>query len=1003
MSWRRWLLAAATTTTAMLCPATSTFADTVEISASKDNTIFNESGALSNGAGSWFFAGKTNEGALRRALISFDVASAIPAGSTITSATLTLFCSRTRGDEVDVDVHRLLSTWGEGASNADEQEGAGAAALAGDATWTHRLYPTTTWTAAGGDYLVPPSATTVVGNQNRSYSWTSTQMKSDVQLWLNQPAVNFGWLIVGDESDLKVAKRFDSRQNTDAETRPVLTVSFDVGASTGACCAGDGTCTIAISPGTQCTGTWQGIGTTCSPNLCPQPSGACCLPVAAATCVEVSASECEEDDGDFHGSGSDCDDVDCPVVLEPFVDPLPRPAVAAPVAGTAGGAATYDLAIREVSQKLHRDLPPTRVWGFGAGAVGAAFPGPTIEATSGTPVTVNWINDLRDGGGALRTSHYLPVDHCLHGAHDSAARTVVHLHGGHVPQNVDGYPEATFVPGQQVSYVYPNQQLPATLWYHDHALGITRLNVYMGLAGFYLLRDPAENALGLPSGEYEIAMAIQDRTLAADGSLVYPAEWVEHFFGETVLVNGKVQPYLEVKRGKYRFRILDGSTSRAYTLALSNGASFRQIGTDGGLLPSPVQVSSVTLTPGERADVVVDFSAYAPGTELLLENSAPAPYPTGTPPSAALASVMKFVVLGSTGHTAAIPPALRALEKLDEGDSVIERDFELRKGADACSGTAWLINGLRWEDISEYPELGTTEVWRFINRSGVTHPMHMHLVMFQVLDRQPFTTSGETIIPIGDPVPPAASEAGWKDTVQVGPNQLVRVIARFEDYKGKYAYHCHILEHEDHEMMRQFQTVSCGDGQIDPGEDCDLGAANGAAGSCCRNDCETASTVTTCRASTGACDVAEHCNGISPLCPADTKAPDGTPCTSDGDICTDDFCASAVCTHIFDEGNDPSCSPTTTLPPTTTSTTTTTVTVTTTTTLPLENGCGDFNEDGTITATDARFALRTAVGTSQCPLCVCDVDSSGGVFASDALAILQAAVGLTVALVCVPC
>jgi cysteine-rich repeat protein len=362
----------------------------------------------------------------------------------------------------------------------------------------------------------------------------------------------------------------------------------------------------------------------------------------------------------------------------------------------------------------------------------------------------------------------------------------------------------------------------------------------MGLAGFYLLRDAFEQGLGLPSGEYEVPLAIQDRSFDPDGSFEYPAAWDEHFFGNTVLVNGKVWPYLNVKRGKYRFRMLDGSNSRTYRLRLSNGASFQVIGMEGGLLPAPVTVSEVTLGPGERADVIVDFAPYAAGTEILLVNDAPAPFP-GTPGVGVIPNVMKFVVGSQTGHTAAVPASLRPIEALDPADAVATRDFELRKMGDPCTGSMWTINGLGFDDITEYPELGTTEIWRFVNRSGVTHPMHMHLVMFQVLDRQAFDDVGGNIVPIGSPVPPPAHEAGWKDTVQVGPNEILRVIARFERYVGRFPYHCHILEHEDHEMMRQFETTTtCGDGTRGiPIEACDDGnqvADDGCSPSCTVED-----------------------------------------------------------------------------------------------------------------------------------------------------------------------
>jgi spore coat protein A len=239
---------------------------------------------------------------------------------------------------------------------------------------------------------------------------------------------------------------------------------------------------------------------------------------------------------------------------------------------------------------------------------------------------------------------------------------------------------------------------------------------------------------------------------------------------------------------------------------LSTGDPFVQIGTEGGLLPAPVTVSSITLPPGERADVIIDFAGHAPGTQIDLLNSAPAPYP-GTPGVGVIPDVMRFIVQDQPGHTDAIPSTLRAMEVLDELDATETRDFVLEKGSDPCSGQVWLINGLGWDDVTEFPELGATEVWRFINQSGNMHPMHMHLVFFQVLDRQAFDDSSGSIVPIGSPMPPPPEEAGWKDTVKVAPNEIVRVIARFEDYTGKYPYHCHILEHEDHEMMRQFQVV----------------------------------------------------------------------------------------------------------------------------------------------------------------------------------------------------
>jgi len=839
----------------MLAPLGAS-ADTVTLSASKDNTIYSESGALSNGAGDFLFAGETKDATIRRALIAFPVAS-IPSGSVIQSVTLSLYMSRTRTQNEPVTLHRALADWGEGTSNAGGEEGGGDSATTGDATWTQRFYPSTPWSSAGGDFVASASASTLVGNATQYYGWSSAGMVADVQAWLDGSTPNHGWMIRGTENVTRVAKRFNSRTNPDATRRPTLSITFTPPVPTGACCAPGGTCSVVAAPGSGCTGVYQGDGSMCTPDPCPPPTGACCLPDATATCLETTQGSCTAQSGTFQGALSLCAETACPVVLTPFLDPLPLPAVAQPTSGTPGGAASYRLAMREVQQQLHSQLPPTTVWGFGDGPNGAGYPGPTIETSVGQPIDVTWVNDLRDTsqpGPPLRTQHYFPVDHCPHGAMENAdARTVVHLHGGHVSEAADGYPEATFPPGQEVTYAYPNSQLPATLWYHDHALGITRLNVQMGLAGFYLLRDPAEQALGLPSGPFEIPLAIQDRTFNPDGSLHYPEMWMEHVFGDTVLVNGKAWPYLDVAQGKYRFRLLNGSGSRTYRLVLSSGAPLTVIGMEGGLLAAPTSVSGITLGPGERADVVIDFAPYPAGTEIVLLNSAPAPFP-GQPGVGVIPNVMKFRVTAVPGHTAAVPATLRPFTPLSEAAATLTRELHLEKGpADACSPFHWRITsivndapvGHMWDDVTEFPQLGTTEIWKLVNKSGVTHPIHMHLVKFQVLDRQAFEIVNGQILPLGSPVPPPPHEAGWKDTVQVGPNEIVRIIMRFVNpldasaatYTGLFPYHCHILEHEDHEMMRQFETsTSCGDGVPGlPAEECDDGNAN--AGDGCSPAC----------------------------------------------------------------------------------------------------------------------------------------------------------------------
>ncbi len=848
------------------------------IDAAKDNTLYESvDGSSSNGSGAVLFVGRVASGDIRRTVIQFDIATRIPAGSTINSVTLAMEMDRSPGsDATDVALHPLDADWGEGASFAGPDVncncnsvncsggGGGDNSATGDATWQHTFYSTSFWTVAGGAYNGTASATTSVRDIG-PYTWGSTSaMVTDVQDWLDGTTPNYGWILIGDESVSPTSKRFDSREAVGAcDVPPTLTVDYTPPAGTGACCFGDGSCTVETSGdcGTA-GGRYEGDGTSCSPNPCPQPMGACCA--IAGTCSIETENDCTTAGGFYQGDGTtcagnpcigltgacclsgavcrvlmpaDCDTLggeflgpdvpcspnECPLNLEPYRDLLPTLAVAVPELGIPGGAASYRILIEEFDQQLHRDLPPTRVWGYDG-----VFPGPTIEARSGLPVNVKWVNNLRDDMGNLRTDHYLAVDLCPHGADDGPPRTVVHLHGGHVPSVFDGDPEDTVQPAPGLTafndFNYPNGQNAATLWYHDHALGTTRLNVYMGLVGFYLLRDDWEDGLELPDGAYEIAMAIQDRSFNQDGTLYYPSAWQDHFFGEYILVNGMVWPFKPVDQGKYRFRLLNGSGSRTYTLALEDGSgippTFWQIGTDGGLLPAPVPLTELTISPGERADIVVDFEGYSANDVILLTNSAPAPYP-GDPGAGVVPEVMKFIVTPNAGFTSALPAMLRPVPPLLVGDVATTREFELNKmfvdyPGTACDADVWFINGLAWDDITEIPTMNTTELWKFINLSGVTHPMHLHLDFHQVVGRQPFTLIDGVPTPTGPVVHPDANEVGWKDTTRANPDEILWIIAQFTEYTGDFPYHCHILEHEDHEMMRQFQVAlpcngDCGD------------------------------------------------------------------------------------------------------------------------------------------------------------------------------------------------
>ncbi len=520
--------------------------------------------------------------------------------------------------------------------------------------------------------------------------------------------------------------------------------------------------------------------------------------------------------------------------LARYADPLPVPPVLRPVAGT------NRVVMSEFYQKLHRDLPPTRLWGYDG-----IYPGPTIEVQKGTPADFYWDSNLPP-------THFLPVDHSLHGADMGApdVRNVVHLHGAKVMPDSDGYPEAWFTPGfkrtgpafQTKIYHYPNDQRATCLWYHDHAIGITRLNVYAGLAGFYIIRDAQEKSLNLPSGPYEIPLLIQDRFFNGDGSLLYPVAvggshdfWIPEFFGDTVLVNGKVWPYLEVEPRKYRFRMLNGSNARFYHMKLvestlagalmgNPGPAFHQIGTDGGLLPAPVALTELLMAPAERFDIVIDFSGQE-GKSFVLTNDGPAPFPGGG--EVVPTEVMQFRVARplSGKDNSALPATLAPISLISPSQAVRTRNLELSELDRASDGfpIVGLLDGLNWSDpVTENPTIGTTEIWNLVNTTGDAHPIHVHLVEFQVLERQPFSVNAwnntHQLVYTGQAVPPAPNERpAGKDTIITYPGTVTKIIARFDLPAGakvrpgqrlRYVWHCHILEHEDNEMMRPFDAIA---------------------------------------------------------------------------------------------------------------------------------------------------------------------------------------------------
>lgn len=422
---------------------------------------------------------------------------------------------------------------------------------------------------------------------------------------------------------------------------------------------------------------------------------------------------------------------------------------------------TTDLYEIEQREALVEILPgkKTAVWGYEG-----MFPGPTIKVRQGRRVQVRHANRL-------------------------GVPTVVHLHGGLTPPDSDGFPTDYVMPGTDRTYSYPNDRA-ATLWYHDHAMDHTGRNIFMGLAGLYIVESDQEQNLPLPRGEYDVPLILQDRLFSADGALLYHPDFVDGPVTDTILVNGTPWPKMEVSACKYRFRMLNASNAKSFHLTLSSRQPFIMIGADGGLLAAPKALRDIPLAMAERVEAIVDFSQYPLNSRITLDDL--------NQPEATR-SILEFAVIRKIKDDTRIPERLVENREIGSVPTTRPREFVFTRANSENSEVQWSINGEQFDPARAIAEvgLGDTEVWRLANHSfrekhKVVHPVHIHLVNFQILQRN----GG----------PPLPHEAGWKDTVALNVGDEVVVAMRVEGFKGRYLFHCHNLEHEDRGMMARFDV-----------------------------------------------------------------------------------------------------------------------------------------------------------------------------------------------------
>lgn len=523
--------------------------------------------------------------------------------------------------------------------------------------------------------------------------------------------------------------------------------------------------------------------------------------------------------------------------------------------------------------RFHPEYEPSLTFGYG----GATYLSPLIETHRDAPVSLRLQN--RIGTNVFAKD----VDPTLHGTGEidrTRVRTVLHLHGGVQSPRNDGHMEATILPGEDFTYYFPMRQRASNAWFHCHAGGVTRLNVYAGLAGMMWIRDRwdtgrPDNPLGLPTGRYELPLVLQEKIFTRRGQqsirstpLVPQGSWEGGAVGDVGLVNGQVWPRIPVDRGRYRLRIINAASFSGWRLFFSNKMPFWVIGNDGGLLDAPVPTNYVDLTPAERVDILVDFSRLRPGEKVELRNNEKPPMQAVILGEVTMPVFCRFEATSTRGHRGPVPATLRGgpnqpaklppvIVPRRVRNLTINQRLELR----IPPAMMTLNNQTYGDDDIEKPVQGTTEVWNFINITDDPHPMHVHLVNFRILGRQPINSnaykranpipklgikwrpSAEPFV-TGPMVPPAPWEAGWKETVRAPAHSITRVVIYFPTADelgfdpdetfvpphpqpdshgathtpqqpgtepnriGGYMWHCHILDHEDHDMMLGFRTVA---------------------------------------------------------------------------------------------------------------------------------------------------------------------------------------------------